>query len=262
MPDYEEDAFVPWASNGYDSTTLHRLRIPRQEMAAEIARVTPEGEIGVIFAGDACGRFARYFSRREASMLERIFLFPFMAESELQALLLVTESQYLYEDEYLRVMLAAVAEPTGGAMRSRRISDERILRRALVFRQSELEVAVDRVASQATHVCVVLLELSDIVSQVAEAAEYLDSFRVRQDVLRVLASQFASTASVCDVDANRALLLIHGQVGDDLDLTVHHAAAAIAYLLPEISGVPVMRTVIRSYPDDGTELGSLITSIL
>ncbi|MFW5689820.1 MAG: iron-containing alcohol dehydrogenase, partial [Spirochaetota bacterium] len=89
-----------------------------------------------------------------------------------------------------------------------------------------------------------------------------DAFRVWQDVLRAVAAVFASTASVCDVDEHRALVLMHAASDDDTELLVHHVAATLASLFPEVSSVPVLRTVARAFPDDGDDLNAIVASLL
>ncbi|MEE8440320.1 MAG: hypothetical protein V3S41_01265 [Spirochaetia bacterium] len=260
LPDYDENLFVPWASTGIDVTTLHRLRIPEEDVDAIQAR----GPSGIIWENDEVRSFAPYFSRREASQLERILLFPFVSTGGVQALLLLLETPYFNEQsEFLRLILAAVGEPAARVVQKQRLRYSDVIRRAVVFRAAELPLVIERLTERAPHgVHLVLLRLADIVSQVATANEHLDPYRVWQDLLRIVASLFASTGIVCDLDQNRLLICLHGALEDDLELIVYHIGATIAELLPEVTDVPVLRFQSKEYPADGADLLQLAHSLV
>lgn len=260
IPDYDEDVFVPWASHGLDATSLHRLRIP----VSDLESVAREGGAGALWSGDAVGAFAPYFSRREASMLENLLVFPIAHEEGIQAVILITETPYFESHaEYLRIILAAVAEPAARSIRNDRFAYTTTLSRSIVFKPGEIGVVAGRIASRAGgRVMILVIQLSDLVSQVATFNDYLDPFRVWQDVLRAVAGLFASTASVCDADDQRALALVHGEVGEDVELIVQHISASLATFLPEIEAAPVLRYEVRHYPEDGSDLAALVHGLL
>ena len=106
------------------------------------------------------------------------------------------------------------------------------------------------------------LSLSDVLSQIVSENEHLDPYRVWQDLLRIVASLFATTGTVCDLDRNELLLCLHGLLEDDLELIVYHIGATIAELLPEVSNTPVLRFDSKEYPADGTDLLQLARSLM
>ncbi|MFW5784249.1 MAG: GAF domain-containing protein [Spirochaetota bacterium] len=260
LPDYDEEVFVPWAAHGLDATSIHRLRVPSSDLDSVLA----ESEAGLVWYGDHCHAFAPYFSRREASVLEHLLVFPLVSGGRLVAVLLITDTPYFESHvEHLRIVLAAVGEPAARIVRSSRTSRVDIMRRTIVFKPAEASVVAGRIAGRTPErVRVLLLRLSDVVSQIAASNDHLDSFRVWQDVLRAVAAVFASTASVCDVVEHRALVLMHAASDDDTELLVHHVAATLASLFPEVSSVPVLRTVARAFPDDGDDLNAIVASLL
>lgn len=259
LPDYDEDIFVPWASNGLDATSIHRLRIP----SADLEQVVASSGAGLVWLGEESREFAPYFSRREASMLEHLLVFPLASDEGLQAVLLVTDTPYFDGAiEYLRVILAAVGEPAAREIRHCREDRLRTMRQAIVFKPSEIAIVAGRIAGRTSgDVRLLSVDLSDIVSQIATSNEYLDSFRVWQDVLRAIAALFASTASVCDTDGHRALLLVHGRTDSDLTLLLHHVGASLLCVFPEIAAVPVLRHVERRFPEDDDDLPRLASSL-
>ena len=260
IPDYDEDVFVPWASNGLDATSLHRLRIPVGDLQSVAAR----SRTGAVWSGESVSVFAPYFSRREASMLEDLLVFPIESERGIEAVLLVTETPYFgNHTEYLRIILAAVGEPAARSIRENRLLYTATLARSIVFKPTEIPVIAERIASRAAdRTILIAIQLSDLVSQVATSNLYLDPFRVWQDVLRAVAGLFASTASVCDANEQRALLLVHGDLADDLELIVGHVSASLASLFTEIEAAPVLRYDTRRYPADGEDVVALAQSLL
>lgn len=260
LPDYDEDVFVPWASCGLDATSIHRLRIP----TVDLQMVLDQGDAGVVWIGETSREFAPYFSRREASMLEHLLVFPFVDGDGIQGVLVITETPYFdgYV-EHLRIVLAAVGEPAARTMNVQRARRARVMRQSIVFKPAEIGVVTERTAAgAANNVRVVLLQLADVVSQIATSNAHLDAFRVWQDVLRTLAALFASSASVCDADDHRALLLVHGPGDEDLELMIQHVAASIADVLPEVSAIPTLRYQTARYPEDGSDPEALVTSLL
>jgi hypothetical protein len=260
LPDYDENLFVPWASAGIDTTTLHRLRIPDEDIAAIKAR----GPSGIIWGKDEVRSFAPYFSRREASQLEKLLLFPLVSGGVVQAVLLLLETPYLdHQSEFLRLILAAVGEPAAQVVQKQRLRYSDVIRHAVVFKAIELPIVTERLTERAPRgVHLILLRLADIVSQVATANEHLDPYRVWQDILRIVASLFATSGTVCDLDRNQLLICLHGALEDDLELIVYHIGATIAELLPEVTDVPVLRFESREYPADGTDLLQLARSLM
>jgi len=221
-------------------------------------------DAGLIWSGDHAREFAPYFSRREASMLEHLLVFPLANAHGLQAVLLITETPYFDDHtEYLRIILAAVGDPSARAIHSARIAYASVMGRSIVFKRDEIEVVANRIASRKPlGVRIVLLQLSDLVSQIVTSNDYLDHFRVWQDVLRAVAAFFSSTASVCDADEQRALLLVHGGVEQDTELLVQHVSASLTHLLPEVTAAPVLRYTMGLFPDQGEDLAALARSLL
>lgn len=225
----------------------------------DIEAIGERAPSGVVWQGDSLKEFAPYFSQREASMLKRLLLFPLAVGESVHALLVIAESPYLEDhEEYLRIILAAVGEPAALRLEAQRLNYAETMRRAVVFRADELAILAERIQLRApSHVTLVSLQLADVVSQVVGANEYLEPFYVWQDVLRLLASLFASTGSVCDIDGHRVLVFVHGPTDEDLELTVHQVSATIARFLPEVSDIPVLRFAAKRFPDEGDDLTEL-----
>ena len=105
------------------------------------------------------------------------------------------------------------------------------------------------------------IDLSRHVATISAANAYLDPFRVWQDLLRVVASLFSTTGSVCDAGQHRALIFVHGSTEEDLDLMVTQIGASLSDILPELDPMPAPAHVARHYPDDGDDILGLIRSL-
>ncbi len=259
LPDYDDDVYVPWASTGLDATSIHRLRIP----ADDVHDLVNATEAGVAWVGEPAQEFAPYFSRREAAMLDHLLVFPLVDDGEPRAVLIVTESSFFEEfSDSLSLILAAVSEPAAQTISRHRLTYEQIMRQAIAFKPAEIGIVADRVAARVSEARVLSIDLADVVAQISTSAQHIDSFRVWEDVIRVLASLFASSGSVCDARDHRAIVVLHAGHEEDSALIVHHCAASLRHYLPELKAVPVLRYSETSYPADGASLPDLIGSML
>ncbi len=243
LPDYDDGTFVPWASLGFDTTTLQRMRMAKDD----IATLGERGPAGVVWEGIEIKRFAPYFSHREATMLEQLLILPFTSGEQTHAVILIAESPYLTgRQEILRIVLAAVAQAAATLVSEQRHERARVLGHAVTFKRDEIGVVVDRVTSRTGEApTILLIELSDVVSQITTANQHSDSFRVWQDVLRAMATLFASTASVCDAGSNRVLALIHSSTSDDFSLMAQQIAATLWSFFPELGGTTPPRIEVE-----------------
>ena len=82
--------YAPWASHGFDQTTLHRMRIPLG--ANETFNALANGDPLEVTNPAQRAAFQRFFSSREFSVLERIILCPYIFEDTLVGVLLITEA--------------------------------------------------------------------------------------------------------------------------------------------------------------------------
>jgi hypothetical protein len=216
---------------------------------SDIAELVEASETGLVWIGEPAQTFGPYFSRRESAMLEKLLLFPLKSGSDTHALLLITESVFFdtYSD-HLTLILAAIAEPAAETIKTQRMTYERMMRQAIAFKPAEIAVVAQRILSRVESFRALRVDLADVVTQIATANPFLDPFRIWQDVLRVLAALFASSASVCDANDHRALLLLHVSHENDTELIVRHAAATLAHYLPELVSPPVLRFGERAMP--------------
>ena len=196
-------------------------------------------------------------------MLDQLLVFPLIDDGEPRALLIVTESRYLDElADSLTLILAAVSEPAAQIISSHRIAYEQLMRQAIAFKPSEIGMIARRVSDRVAQARVLSIDLAAVVAQVSAAAPHIDPFRAWQDVLRVLAALFASSASVCDARDLKAIAILHTQYEDDTELIIQHCASTLRHYLPELDSVPTIPFDRADYPADGEDLSELIGSML
>jgi hypothetical protein len=235
------------------------MRIPD----TDIVELAQASESGVVWRGDEMDAFAPYFSRREASMLGQILVFPLEDSDGVQGVLLITECPYFQDhEEYLRIILAAVAEPAASRIAEQRVRYSRIMRHTVVFRPDEIPIIAERIRDRSPRgITLLRVDLDRHVDTVSAANQYLDPFRIWQDVLRVVASLFSTTGSVCDAGEHRALVFVHGSTEEDLALTVSQIGASLRSVLPEVKEIPSPAYAARRYPDDGDDILELINAL-
>ena len=81
-------------------------------------------------------------------------------------------------------------------------------------------------------------------------------------MLRIVASLFSTTGSVCDAGGHRALVFVHGSTEEDLSLTVTQIGASLRSVLPEVAEIPSPTYEARRYPDDGDDILELIHALI
>ena len=260
LPDHDSGFYVPWAAAGFDTTTLHRMRVSTED-AQELLSRSPAG---YVWQGDDLARIAPYLSRRETTTIRQVLVFPIGNSEATDALLIVAASPYLESgQEFLRVILAAIAEPSARAIAHNRSRVTRRLASAVVFKLEDIETIADRITSRVDQpIIVAALEIGDAISQISTTNAHIDRFRVRRDILQIVASLFATTASTIDAGTQKALLLIHSDAVEDVELIAHHISASLHHLMPELLSPPALRVQHDTYPCKDVPLASLARQIL
>lgn len=260
LPNHADGSYTAWAATGFDQTSIHRLGIPEHE----IKEFREQAPAGVALTGDQVKALAPYFSRREASLLETVVLFPIADDATVGAVLLIAESPYLgVHTDFLQVILAAVGTPAAALVKRYRLDRDDLIHRSIIFHRDELSTVAARLAERAeSPITVVALELADSVAQIAATNEYLDTFRVWDDMLNVVATMLAGTGTVCDLEHHRLVAFLHADHELDLPLLVHQIAAALKRLFPELPAQPEIRFESLSYPADGPRLPEFAAQLL
>jgi len=257
--------YAPWASHGFDQTTLHRMRIPLG--ANETFDSLANGEPLEVTAPEPRAAFQRFFSSREFSMLERLILCPYIFEDSLVGVLLVTEIHDPFTDT---ARLVACLKEIAGSVSSQFQKARGFLtashaRRARPTVTPEEQVAqlLGSPAAQGKKMLFLSLSLGPYMREVAAAYEDLDLFRLREDVRSLLDAFLADVGIAIMLPAGAFLVCLQGLPREDIPLflhqlrhflTSHFAAASSEERAPLIE---VLKS--RVWPDEGTDVKELVS---
>jgi hypothetical protein len=256
--------YAPWASVGYDQTTLHRMRIALGANASFNALAN--GAPLSVSEAASLAAYQPYFSSREFSGLSRILLAPFIAEQKLIGVLLVTEaSPNLDGDEDFLSCLARLAQ--AGSIQVQKAREEKLQRagaQGLRPGASPVEEA-SRFLSTVSPKAQVLffsLSLEEYARKIVSAHAHLDAFRLAED-LQYFLGAFVSDIGTA-IPLRQGLTLVGLQAFDaaDMDLFLHQLTVYLEGLFggngaasPEAP--PVIRKT-RMWPADGTDVQELV----
>ena len=228
--------FAPWAVHGFDETTNHRLRIPLG--ANDTMNRLASGKVYLLSAPEELQPFHQFFSFREFSTLSHLLLVPFIHESRFMGLLLSAQSDQADLD-----IFKTLAERAAGhlyAARERHLEGAKrgIPERPQSLRES-VQVALQSCLDKGFSPMLIRINTAALIESVQKANPYIDSFRLIQDISRVVLSLFQSLGSVFQVDRERMLIVVTNQVQPiqegDPELLLHHLRATLGRLLPELA---------------------------
>jgi hypothetical protein len=256
--------YAPWASCGFDQTTLHRLRISLGALGSFNA--LGNGRPVPVEGGPALAEYQRFFSSREFSSLSRLVLSPFIAEEKLVGALLVAEAAPPFADkDRLVACLEEVCRAASPAMRRARSETMKAQGAALPRPDTPLEEQVARLVSSPRsgggRFLFFSVQLEAFERQVLDAHPYLDPFRLREDI-RYFVGAFASDLGAAFPLAGGGFLIgLQGAEVRGLDLLAHQLGSFLSSLFGSYNGRGAEVTVQRSrmFPDDGADPAGLVS---
>lgn len=181
--------------------------------------------------------FRPYFSVREFSMLYEMYLYPFVREDTVVALLLITESPYLRSNRpYLSVICAAASDSVSDLIYENREERMRGARFQAAFSIEEFASHLEELDKKSReNLQLVLLSANKAVGALVQKGDANDEYRIRQDVMRVVSAMVSGIASVADVGDGGVLLALYDGGKNDLDLLLHQLSYQVGELFPEIA---------------------------
>jgi len=264
--------YAPWASVGYDQTTLHRMRIPLGANASFTA-LANGAPLFLAEERDRAG-YQHYFSSREFAAASRIILAPFIADGMLIAVLLVTEIASPFAiDEDLLDCLASVVAAGSPRIRAARQGMEANTPRPGAARTEKLSTVgpapVDQKADMTRFVAtsgpVLLMTLSveEYAAAVIAAHEHLDPFRLQEDISFFLGSFLADCGKAMSVRRGVFVAALTDVPPTDTDLFLHQLGLFLRGLFGEGTGeAPGPRILkVQPWPARGGDLASVIESL-
>ncbi len=228
--------FAPWAVHGFDQTTNHRLRIPVRANAT-MNRLAA-GKVHLLSSPEELQPFQQFFSFREFSTLSNLLLVPFIHESRFLGLLLSAEANGTGLDVFdtlaeraARHLYAARERHLEGAKRGTPEQPE--------FLPESVRTALQSCVQRGFPPLMIRIDTATLMESVRRQNPYIDSFRLNQDISRVVLSLFQHLGSVFQIDRERMLILVTNtsqpvQEGD-CEMLLYHLKATLGRLLPELA---------------------------
>ncbi|HTP59638.1 MAG TPA: hypothetical protein VMM82_12020, partial [Spirochaetia bacterium] len=257
--------YAPWASYGFDQTTLHRMRIPLG--ANETFNALANGDPLQVTASEQLSAFQQFFSSREFSSLTRLVLCPYIHDETLVGALLATEIQHPSLDTAgLLSCLKGVANEISPALQKARgflmkLSQARAARPPAAP-EERIARLLESPAALGKKMLFLSLSLGPYVRGIAATHEDLDLFRLREDVHSLMDAFLADLGVAVLLPAGNLLVCLQDVLPEDIPLflhqlryflNVHFAGALPTEKAPRID---VLKS--RIWPDEGTDPAELV----
>ncbi len=260
--------YAPWASIGYDQTTLHRLRIPLG--ANESFNALANGAPLILADADVIRPYQEYFSSREFSSLARVLLAPFIAGERLAGMLLLTDVASSAESETdilecLRGIIAA-GSPRVDAARAKKLSSAGT---AAVQAPATLEEQATRFlgprGQPARPALMLALSVEDYAQRILAGHEHLDPFRLHEDLHYFLGAFVADTGAAFAVRPGRFIVGLRSIDISEMDIFLHQLTLHLDGLFgsPERREKEARPRILktRAWPSDGDDVRTLLDDL-
>ena len=225
--------FAPWAVHGFDETTNHRLRIPLG--ANDTMNRLASGRVFLLSEPEELQPFQQFFSFREFSTLSNLLLLPFIAESRFMGLLLSANPGQA-DLEVFETLAGRGAQYLYAARERHLEGVKRITPQHPESLRESVQAALQPYLEQGLSPLMIRINTAGLVESVQKRNPYIDSFRLNQDISRVVLSLFQSLGTVFQVDRELMLIVIANSAQGDCELLIYHLKATLARLLPELAG--------------------------
>ncbi len=258
--------FAPWAIIGYDTTTIHRLRIARsagQELAGG-----GNGRPLVVARANEIKTYEKYFSSREIALIDRLILVPFISAENLLAILVISASSppFATEEAFFTSLerIAGAASPAVEKAREERL---RGVEPKSETPSATLEEELSRLLSSPTlsrkRVLFLSLSLEEYEKRILSEIPYLDPFRLEEDMRHFMQAFSADLGRAVPIGKASYLMAIQDLEKKNLDLFLHQLRVFLGAFFGEVDGAGVLDDSsiekTRSFPDDGDSIAGLVS---
>ncbi|NOY08069.1 MAG: hypothetical protein GXP33_04425 [Spirochaetes bacterium] len=261
--------FAPWASSGYDTTTMHRLRIPLG--FSESFNETAEGKTVVITEEQKLKEYKSFFSNREFNLISRLIIAPLISKNKLVSILLITEAAEEIDNEPLDIIISNISSQLTQKIYNAREKKMQLLKKIEPEELESLENTIDKHITYALEkefsFVLVLLKLSDFIKSVASGTSSLiDPFRLSEDITKILQSLFYNMGNIFEVEPGVYIISLFKIKNPDMDLIFDQAAYTIKHFFNSIdresTAVPDIQYSYKMYPQNGKSSKELLADLM
>jgi hypothetical protein len=257
--------FSPWASAGLDQTTLHRLRIPLG-FNKNFNRVA-NGEVLIFKESGQIKEFNPFFSARENSAIKQLVFVPFIADSKLIAILLIIKMEGIIDPETPGILkeVSLAAAPHIYQAREKKLGYLSGDGKTATFEslQSRVDELIDKCSKRNMSLALIKISIEHMVNTILKYNEFIDPFRLKEDLYRITGSLLADIGEVFRLDSNNLILLISEMQITDPALLLHQLAISLGTFFEILKAEHSMGfdEKIIVYPEDGDSSKKLLSHL-
>lgn len=238
LPDKKGREFYPWITEGFDRTTIRRLRI-----SFDLQDITSiKSPIKVGWEPEI---FSNLLSNREYGLIENILLIKITTAESCSALLLTTDSPWTTVPDPGMVEAIGIlnGEFAAGIQKSRMMTDQ--------VDSDDMNDLTEWLDSWGTNpATLVTLDITTAIDALIEVIPGLELYRSRRDVINLIRHITGRMGRFHDLKDGRVLILFPPDRLPDHDLYLHQLSRSFASAFYEISSPPDFPAVFRNWPDD------------
>ena len=246
---------------GLDRTTEHRLRIPVPELTE---RILSGHAAATILKGNGLRACKPYVSQREYDRVERIALVPFGGGGRLYGLLVIASSPFLSTSStVLDVAFSAIARPVSAILLENREARLQSGRDRTILDESELQaMAAETPAPERGRAVLLRFDIDALVERIGAGVEDLDRYRIRQDVLRVIAVMVAEVVTVGNSAAGKVILIVASDEALNPAMVLQQISLKLCELFDEIETPPDLNATIRTVDHESEGVDEALSELL
>ena len=257
--------FSPWASTGLDQTTLHRLRIPLG-FNKNFNRVA-NGEVLIFKESGQIKEFNPFFSARENSAINQLIFVPFIADSKLIAILLIIKMDTIINLETPGILkeVSLSAAPHIYQAREKKLGNLSSTGKTVTSEslQSRVDELIDKCSKRKISLVLIKISIEHLINTLLKYNEFIDPFRLKEDLYRITGSLLADIGEVFRLDSNNLILLVSEMQITDPALLLHQLAISLGTFFEILKTEQSMGfdEKIMVYPEDGDSSEKLLSDL-
>ena len=261
--------FVPWASCGYDETTLHHLRIPLG--FSESFNETAEGKTLILKSKTELAPYKNFFSNREFNLLSQLIIKPFIFKNKLHSILILSDIGKIEDSLSLKDILDDISYVFSEKIYNAREQKMQLLKKIEPEVLDSLEKAIDKHITYALEKnnkpALILISLNDFIRQIAaETSNMIDLYRISEDIYKILRSLFYSMGSVFELEGGSYMVSIFKIKKPDFDMIFHQTSYVIRQFFVNVNKQqfesPDIKFSYKQYPENGNNSKELLADLI
>jgi hypothetical protein len=202
-------------------------------------------------------------------MISSILLFPFIYNNtSIVAILFISESPLLTKSrEYIEELFENLHENITPLLYSSREEKASKLSYPVSINNKDvlengLNDLLENASATEKHGIIIIISIQALVDHIMNSISEADSYRIRQDILKVLSSMVPDNGKIITIDNERVLLGFTAKKVSYEKLIMHQLSLSLKQFFYELGQAPVLDYRVRIYPQDGEDPKTLLEGIV